>query len=377
MSGEREIIKMSVPFQAVMAATDQKILDDEQRIIEGYASTETVDREYEIVTREALKEAAQKYMMFPTIRYMHQKQPIGKALDLKIDHKGLRLKAKILKGIKAADEAWQLVKEGILKAYSIGGRILEAERYYDKTLGRPVRRITKMELYEVSLVDVPANPETLIEVLSKSLDSFEKPEVVKETSQETVKAGSSCRDRYVNPDGTFKNGFDGCVEYFMRCRGLKKENAQRLCAYIGRRAGKIKAVDPDVEKELVDFILFKEVEETSQQQEQQEGGEETETEESNLEERIKTIEERLAKIEEVLRDLWQEKQEQAEAAQAQADVTPVTIKSLIEKTVEEKLKELPVRKAVKENAAPEQEEKTPKEESILKMALKKRFGVDE
>jgi len=46
--------------------------------------------------------------------------------------------------------------------------------------------------------------------------------------------------KYINPDGTFKGGFDGCVSHFTEIKGLKKENAERLCAYIGRGAGKIK-----------------------------------------------------------------------------------------------------------------------------------------
>jgi hypothetical protein len=44
--------------------------------------------------------------------------------------------------------------------------------------------------------------------------------------------------KYINPDGTFKGGFEGCVKHFMEIKGLKKENAQKLCAYIKRRAGK-------------------------------------------------------------------------------------------------------------------------------------------
>jgi phage I-like protein len=40
------------------------------------------------------------------------------------------------------------------------------------------------------------------------------------------------RDRYINPDGSFKGGWDGCVEYMQRVEGHPKENAERICAYI-------------------------------------------------------------------------------------------------------------------------------------------------
>ena len=44
---------------------------------------------------------------------------------------------------------------------------------------------------------------------------------------------------HMNEDGTFKDGFDGCVAHMMECEDLKEENAKRLCAYIGRKAGKM------------------------------------------------------------------------------------------------------------------------------------------
>lgn len=44
---------------------------------------------------------------------------------------------------------------------------------------------------------------------------------------------------YLNPDGTFKGGFEGCVKHFMEVKGLPEENARKMCAYIGRQAGKI------------------------------------------------------------------------------------------------------------------------------------------
>lgn len=53
---------------------------------------------------------------------------------------------------------------------------------------------------------------------------------------EKAKSGDS---EYINKDGTFKGGFDGCVRYQKEKKGLAEENARKLCAYIGRKAGKI------------------------------------------------------------------------------------------------------------------------------------------
>ena len=52
--------------------------------------------------------------------------------------------------------------------------------------------------------------------------------------------------KYENPDGTYKevdgSRFKGCVAAQM-AKGLKKEDAEELCAYIGRRAGKIASAE--------------------------------------------------------------------------------------------------------------------------------------
>jgi len=54
-----------------------------------------------------------------------------------------------------------------------------------------------------------------------------------------LEKADSKRSAYINKDGTFKGGFKGCERYQMNVKGLAKENASKLCAYIGRRAGKI------------------------------------------------------------------------------------------------------------------------------------------
>lgn len=52
----------------------------------------------------------------------------------------------------------------------------------------------------------------------------------------------------VNANGTFKDGFDGCTAH-MKNEGKSAESAQALCAYIGRRAGKIGKTDETAKTE--------------------------------------------------------------------------------------------------------------------------------
>jgi len=126
-------------------------LDDEQHIVYGYATTEALDAHGEVVKREAIEAALPHYMRFANIREMHQLSAVGVAQEADFDEKGLYVKAKVVD-----DEAWEKVKEGVYKGFSIGGRVTERDAHNRKL-------ITGVELHEISLVDRPANPEALID----------------------------------------------------------------------------------------------------------------------------------------------------------------------------------------------------------------------
>jgi hypothetical protein len=44
----------------------------------------------------------------------------------------------------------------------------------------------------------------------------------------------------VTSSGKFVGGFEGCSKHMQDAKGIPKENADKLCAFIGRQAGKIK-----------------------------------------------------------------------------------------------------------------------------------------
>jgi len=56
-----------------------------------------------------------------------------------------------------------------------------------------------------------------------------------------ISCDQKCRDKFMNPDGTFKNGFKGCVESMTTCcKGIKggEQGAKAICAAIARSKGK-------------------------------------------------------------------------------------------------------------------------------------------
>src|SRR5579863_3504341 len=126
-------------------------IDQAQRMVYGYASTEAVDSQGEVVRKEALAAALPDYLRFANIREMHQPSAVGVAKEAEIDEKGLYLGAKIVDA-----DAWQKVVEGVYKGFSIGGRVT-ARDPADRRL------ITSLRLTEISVVDRPANPEAVFD----------------------------------------------------------------------------------------------------------------------------------------------------------------------------------------------------------------------
>ncbi|HJU15722.1 MAG TPA: DUF6582 domain-containing protein [Stellaceae bacterium] len=126
-------------------------VDAEQRMVWGYASTPARDDQGEIVTLAALNAALPDYMRFANIREMHQLSAVGVAKEAAVDDRGLFLGAKVVDPL-----AWDKVREGVYKGFSIGGRVVERNPS-DRSV------ITAIQLNEISLVDRPANPEAVFD----------------------------------------------------------------------------------------------------------------------------------------------------------------------------------------------------------------------
>ena len=112
-------------------------------------------------------------------------KPIGRAKDLEVTDKGLDISAKIS---KAAGDVTQLVKDGVLGAFSVGFRCKDSE-YMTETDGY---KIKDAELFEVSVVSVPCNQGATFG-LAKSFDNMEdyrkfKQKFYKANSKESADA---------------------------------------------------------------------------------------------------------------------------------------------------------------------------------------------
>ena len=149
--------------------------EDGSVMIRGMASTNDFDRAGDSITADAwTKGGLKNFEKNPIILFNHDyNRPIGRATGLKTTENGLELTAKIS---KAAKDVTELVKDGVLGAFSVGFRVKDAD-YLEETDGL---KIKDAELFEVSVVSVPCNQSATFS-LAKSFDSMEEYEEFKKT----------------------------------------------------------------------------------------------------------------------------------------------------------------------------------------------------
>lgn len=152
------------------------------RVVIGYASTYDVDSDNTQITKQALEGAKNDLLTYSTVLFNHDmNRPIGKVIETEVDDVGLLVKVVIS---KEEDEIWKKIEEGIINKFSIKGR---ADDLAPIEGDNQILQINKIELFEVSLVSVPANKEayTISHWVAKSLNITEKKDV-EETSNEKL-----------------------------------------------------------------------------------------------------------------------------------------------------------------------------------------------
>lgn len=152
-------------------------VDNEERTFTAVLTSNALDRDFEILLPDGINKS--EYMNNPVILLSHNQKelPIGKVKSIRKQGDNLIAKGVIAEGVRVADEAWQLIKNGFLKGISIGFSILEQRNPTPqdiKRFGKDIRRvISKYKLLEISVVSIPANQEALITGV-KSLDLNEE-----------------------------------------------------------------------------------------------------------------------------------------------------------------------------------------------------------
>ncbi len=155
--------------------------------IRGYANTVSKDRSGDVIVKEAwTRGGMDDYLKNPIILAFHDySRPVGTTVDYNVTDKGLEIVAEIS---TAAGEVYNLIKDGVLKTFSVGFSIKDAD--YEKE--DDTFYIKDLSLYEISVVSVPANQDSTFS-LAKSFDnvdeynSFKKSYGVEEEKEELQK----------------------------------------------------------------------------------------------------------------------------------------------------------------------------------------------
>ena len=149
--------------------------------IKGSASTNALDRAGDIIEAEAwTKGGLENFKNNPILLFNHDyNKPIGRATGLEVTDKGLEIQGRIS---KAAGDIKDLVKDGVLGAFSVGFRVKDAD-YMTETDGY---KIKDAELFEISVVSVPCNQGAMFSI-AKSFDNMED---YNEFKKQFIKANS-------------------------------------------------------------------------------------------------------------------------------------------------------------------------------------------
>lgn len=160
-----------------MRISELRALQDEsdEMIIEGYAAVFEKETDLgwckEIIDRDAFNKCN---MSDCVLKYNHNDNCLilartrNKSLELTIDNKGLKIRAKLIDTTQNED-IYKMIKAGLLDKMSFAFSVRKQEWDYETD----TRRITEIEqLFDVSVVDVPAYDDT--EIYARSKENYEE-----------------------------------------------------------------------------------------------------------------------------------------------------------------------------------------------------------
>ncbi len=168
-----ENTKKELRFNEIRAVNNES----EEMVLEGYAVVferiTDIGWFKEIIDRNAfrttdMKDTALKYNHSNTVSILARTR--NKSLELTIDDKGLKIRAKLIDTTSNRD-FYKMVKEGLLDKMSFSFHASKEEWDYDND----TRRVLEIDkLWDVSIVDVPAYEDTEISARKKEEYSTEK-----------------------------------------------------------------------------------------------------------------------------------------------------------------------------------------------------------
>ena len=155
-------------------------------VIAGYASVELVDKQGDLITRGALKNAFDDFMKAETFRNVqlaHSNIQVGEVVPnytdndgrvwkSTVDDAGMFVVIRLRDDIEKAREVANEVRKGNLRGFSIGGQAFKRINKHDAKHG-DYTEISKLELHEVTICEKGINPEATFRILKEDTNMSE------------------------------------------------------------------------------------------------------------------------------------------------------------------------------------------------------------
>ena len=156
-------------------------------IVAGYASVELVDKQGDLITRSALKDAFKKFMSDPKYRNVqlaHSNIQVGEVISnytdnqgrlwkSEVDDAGMFVVVQLRNDIEKAREVASEIRKGNLTGFSIGGQAFKRVNKSDKSHGS-YQEISKLELHEITICEKGINPEATFNILKEDKNKVNK-----------------------------------------------------------------------------------------------------------------------------------------------------------------------------------------------------------
>lgn len=156
-------------------------------VVAGYASVELVDKQGDLITRSALKDAFKKFMADPKYRNVqlaHSNIQVGEVIPQytdsegrfwksEVDDAGMFVVVQLRNDIEKAREVAAEVRKGNLAGFSIGGQAFKRVRKHDTNHGN-YQEISKLELHEITICEKGINPEATFKILKEDKTEMKK-----------------------------------------------------------------------------------------------------------------------------------------------------------------------------------------------------------
>jgi HK97 family phage prohead protease len=169
-----------IPFEKTVSE------DGSLKLFGGIASSTSVDRDNERMDKAVLNKIAGDLKKNSTVFFNHDLKGlgVGTVASAEVVNDSVRISVVPTKA-KGMEDVVTQIQEGVLKSFSIGGKIRDWEDQFDEKLGKKVRVIKDVDCYEVSVVGIPANSDaSILSYMSKSF----KGDTLEEKTEKAVAA---------------------------------------------------------------------------------------------------------------------------------------------------------------------------------------------